>query len=168
MRLKGKRIIGLNPKKKYTKKELLEYRDYLLSKKYKKKKAKKTKQPPDGKYEKVLAYAKSMKARPTSLETKHVGVYHELVSEKNICAKLDTQCVIQKGRSYIIVDFVISINELLIAWEVDGQYHNNIQEKDKKRDLHLKNIGYKVIRTKYFHNNKQVKDLLWSEISKYI
>ncbi len=66
-----------------------------------------------------------------------------------------------------IVDFINFEHQLII--ELDGGYHNSVEqkEKDELRDLHLKNLGYVVLR---FKNNIvfDEHELILSNIKKTI
>ncbi len=66
-----------------------------------------------------------------------------------------------------IVDFINIEYQIII--ELDGEYHNDIlqKEKDALRDLHLKALGYKVLR---FENEVVFKnpDLILSSIKEHI
>lgn len=61
--------------------------------------------------------------------------------------------------SHYIIDFVYGE----IAIEVDGTFHDSIEqkEKDKKKDLDLNNLGYTVIRVKAYDQSS-----FWDCISK--
>lgn len=84
----------------------------------------------------LLAYAKRMRKNPTSSEKRAKAI----LKANNIPFKE------QVPFKYYILDFIIS-NRLLVL-EIDGGYHKERSEKDKKRDDFCKNLGLKVLRIK--------------------
>lgn len=68
----------------------------------------------------------------------------------------------QRPFDYYIVDFLIPNKRLAI--EIDGEYHNNREEYDIKRDIYLEKIGLKVIRI----SNDKVLKTDCEDIKKFI
>ncbi|MHA7101113.1 endonuclease domain-containing protein [Roseivirga pacifica] len=55
---------------------------------------------------------------------------------------------LQFNRQFIIENYIVDFvcRKLKLVLELDGQYHDQITEKDESRDLRLKELGYTVIR----------------------
>jgi len=84
----------------------------------------------------MIGYAKKMRKNPTASEEK------ARLALK--AARIPFKC--QVPFKYYILDFIIS-NRLLVL-EVDGGYHTERVEKDRKRDEFCRKMGLKVLRIK--------------------
>lgn len=85
--------------------------------------------------------------------------------KKAIKVKFKFQRAFVKGGYYAIVDFHIPSRNICI--EIDGEYHNNSEQKrkDEYRDKWLTEIrGQKVIRL----TNEQAKNITITEIKKMV
>lgn len=100
--------------------------------------------------------AKSMRRNMTEAEK----LLWERIRRDKLGVRVRSQSVM---RGYI-VDFYIPYWKLII--EVDGEYHKDQQEYDKKRDANLAKIGFKTLR---FTNERVMTDLdgVVTEIVKY-
>lgn len=55
---------------------------------------------------------------------------------------------LQFNRQFIIEKYIVDFvcRKLKLVIELDGQYHDQIIEKDKSRDLRLKELGFIIVR----------------------
>jgi very-short-patch-repair endonuclease len=110
------------------------------------------------KKELAIKFAKKLRESPTNAE---VRIRKILIND--LCLKVIFQKPFIRGNFYI-VDFLLP--DYGVCIEVDGEYHNNTQQikKDIKRDLYLKERGYKVIRI----TNKRAESITSEELFKKI
>ena len=94
----------------------------------------------------VLKYKANLKSRAQRLRKEMTDSERMLWSRLRGKQILEVQFYRQKSIGNYIVDFYASKAKIVI--EVDGSQHMNEdhEERDKKRDMYLKNQGLKVLR----------------------
>ncbi|MBP1707909.1 MAG: hypothetical protein H6Q39_1633 [Chloroflexi bacterium] len=94
----------------------------------------------------MLLYNKRLKGYARSLRTNMTDAERHLWSKIRLKQLNGYQFYRQKAIRNYIVDFYSPAARLVI--EVDGGQHytDGMLEKDKKRDKHLVNLGFKVLR----------------------
>ena len=145
---------------KYTRGQLKQMADKLLSKK---KRPKKKKVKVD-RLARVNGYADDMRKKPTSLEVKHIQILHNLMREFGIKAKTEPQFVERIEFGFVIIDVVIFINGKKIAWEIDGPSHGLKKKKDAQRDAALAKKGYITLRTTYLNSDIEIRQRILSAL----
>jgi len=97
--------------------------------------------------EQLRVLARRNRKNPTEAESK----FWQLLSYK----KLNLKFLRQKPVGRFIIDFYCS--KLLLAVEIDGDVHDNQQNRDQGRDLYLEQRGIKTIR----YRNEEVLAGIW-------
>ena len=99
--------------------------------------------------EKLQKYAKNMRKIPTPAEY-NLRYYLKQNSEPKILR--------QHIVGNCIVDFGLPYRNLLI--EVDGEIHDSKKDKDNKRDLWFKSLGFNILRFSNEEIINNIKDVL--------
>ncbi len=89
-------------------------------------------------------YNKSLKG--FARENRNDSTFGEILLWKKLLSKRKTGY--QFNRQFPIDNFIVDFisRKLRVVIEVDGRYHETIYEKDAKRDKHLNELGYTVLR----------------------